>query len=183
MTITTYPEVFQYAESRNISDIYALTLFGQSKHETANFTSNIYKNAINCFGMRPAGTRTQNRIAVMQSGSGSYAVFATVYDSWDDRIALDYYNKTAPPLNLEDVPRYCQEVKNKKYATDTQYVPKWLNVLKDVFSGAGADENQTEFLKSPMMKFGIIGIVIVAILGFLIASKKIKLPFKIPFIG
>ncbi|AXH78618.1 MAG: lysozyme subfamily 2 [Circular genetic element sp.] len=183
MQITNENEVFLFAEQNNISDIYALTLFAQAKHETGNFTSNVFKNAINSFGMRVAQKRPQNKVGTLTTAQGNYAVFSNYVDSWRDRISLDFYNKTLPPTSLEDVPRYIQEVANKGYATDPIYAQKWLNTASSVLSSVGVSPAVTsKFSVSWGSKLGIVGVVVLAIVGYLIASKKIKLPFKIPFL-
>lgn len=184
MAMTTENEILDFAQNNNIGDIYALTLFAQAIHETGKFSSNVFLNAMNSFGMRIAGKRAQNNIGVLETKQGKYAVYSSVADSWRDRINLDFFNKTAPPQEIADIPRYIQEVARKGYATDPAYVQKWLATTQKILISEGAPAGSVSSLRlSGLAKFGIMGAVVVAVLVYLIKSGKIKLPFKIPFLN
>ena len=76
MDFTTFEGVLNYTRSQNLPPMYAVALYSQAVHETNNFTSNIYQNANNAFGMRIAGVRPQNRVGVFETANGNFAMYA-----------------------------------------------------------------------------------------------------------
>lgn len=177
-----------FAERENISLPYAVALYAQSRLETGNFQSNIYRNALNAFGMRPASVRKQNRIDVLQTNNGDFAVYATYVDSWKDRISLDIYNNITPPAVLQDVPAYMRQVLGKGYSDNQdQYYSSWSQIFtQEYLSLDPSAENlgQTEggrfsfFPKLNVKTFGLGFIAFLGIFIFLMKKGVLKNPFK-----
>lgn len=181
--MNTIEDFYQFGDENKLTDLYMQVLFAQAKHETKNFISNVYINAKNLFGMRIAGSRSQNNIGELATASGVYAIYNSTRDSLIDRINLDFYNKVAPPKDLEDVYRYVAEVAGHGYATDPDYIPLWSNHIRTVLLDQDYSESETLSIFDKAKKIGVAVLAIVAVIGYLIAAKKIKLPFKIPFIN
>lgn len=165
-------KVFAFIVSQGYSEAYARALTAQAWHETGNWTSNVWNQANNMFGMKVAQKRPQNN-------SGSYNSYAT-YSSWEDgvldRIALDTYFKTEKPEDNSQVLFYMKEVQLKGYAEDGSYVTKWHNIYNQLYpafelggsTALGVDDSST----SSPMKISAIGWIAVALIVFVLFFKK-----------
>jgi len=88
-------------------------IIAQAQVETGDFTSRLYKEANNLFGMRCAKVRPQKRVACFNN----YAVYGTKEESVKDYLAwLDYANF---PANIESVDSFVYELKKRRYFTDS----------------------------------------------------------------
>lgn len=98
-------------------------VLAQAKLESSNFTSPIFKENNNLFGMKEAKVRAN--LAVGTNRSHAY------YDSWEDSVtdyAL-YYSTYLYKLKTEqDYYKYLQE----HYAEDTGYVERLKQIVKGV---------------------------------------------------
>lgn len=131
MTVTNFSGIIEWARVKNLPEIYALCLFSQAQHETGRFTSNLFLNANNAFGMKVANTRPQQRSGVFELPEGNFAMYADVESSYNDRIALDDYARRVMPTQLTDVREYCSSVVNSGYALDPTYLGKWLAFINE----------------------------------------------------
>jgi len=102
-------------------------LIAQAKHETGNFTSNVFKQANNLFGMRIPQTRPSLRSGYFIARDGSkYSKYKTVLDSAKDmRLYLENQNFPVPG----DLFQYVAGLKNRGYFGDS-----FINYLKGVQS-------------------------------------------------
>ena len=125
--------------------IYAQVLYAQAVHETGNFTSNLYKNYNNLFGMKPSRAREKYYNSEIDLGSETFASYDMPLKSVLDRIDLDVYNNVAIPFDVEDVVPYMEVVLRKGYATDPQYLGKWVNTLRNVGNDIGGSGDDDEF--------------------------------------
>jgi len=109
---------------------YKALLFAQARLETGNFTSDLYKHHGNMFGMNPAQQRRQYYDSVTASG---FAHYASTGDSLADRLNLDVVNSVV----YQNPYQYMKAVMSKGYATDPNYIKKWIAVAKSVYSDIG----------------------------------------------
>lgn len=182
----------QFLENTDAEDsIYLRALYAQAVHETGRFTSSIYKNANNMFGMRPAQTRTKFYDSVFNTGSGEYASYSNLALSLADRIDLDKWNKISLPDHDTRVNQFYTDVWNKGYATDPNYVSKATAVFNQIFpynipingeliKYAGIDftddferpVNADRSLPESGSTFGVILLVILLGVGLFFGFKK-----------
>lgn len=114
--------------------LYHRALYAQAFHETGGFSSRVWKETKNMFGMRPSLTRTKYYCDILETQSGKYATYDDFDDSIKDRIDLDNnFRRETDLRTLDDVRNYMDHVKFKGYATDPDYVQKWTNVYNQIF--------------------------------------------------
>lgn len=171
--------------------VYIAVLLAQASVETDWFKSPNYMEANNMFGMRPAKKRPQNRVGIRVAGNnGEFAVFATLNESLRDRIAWDSYNNISRPQTWDDVTTYMAIVMQKGYTHESTYIQAWKDRLGryvEAFdNGAvnvdfvgGADDADGLFdnggsgglglidgYNKFKLKYGLIGVVILAVGGY-----------------
>lgn len=129
MDFTRFENFKNYFTTRGLPDVYAVVLYAQAIHETGRFTSNVYRNANNAYGMKVAKVRPQNRVGSF----GAYALYASVEDSILDRIAWDAYNSISPVDNINDIQEYMRTV-IPRYAEDPDYFQKWFTYVREVLN-------------------------------------------------
>ncbi len=117
---------------------FILIAAAQAMHETGYFTSNVFKNNKNYFGMRQPSVRDTTSLG----DKGGYASFATLPDSVTDYVLWWRY-KDQPPqyeiANLDSVKDFVKKLKAKGYYEDSVInyqngVNKALNTLKSLIS-------------------------------------------------
>lgn len=88
-------------------------LQAQSIHETGNFTSRLFKEKNNLFGMKIPQQRQTLNVA---PGNQQFSRFVSIDDSVKDMLLyLDHFKI---PLDQEDAFRYAQILKDKNYYED-----------------------------------------------------------------
>jgi hypothetical protein len=112
---------FQATEYEKITPL----LIAQSRHETANFTSNVYKNAHNLFGMCIPTRRNSTR----KGEYNSYSKYKSDLDSAKDM--LIYLRYTAFPTENMDAYDFALNLKDRNYYEDSfgnyfSAIVKWL---------------------------------------------------------
>lgn len=103
----------------------AVDLLKQAKLETANFTSRIYREDNNLFGMRPNSRNIF--IGVDDTPNGKFCVYDSLFDSVRDRIALDIQNGVAAVNGKQ----YMEEVLDNGYVPSGQrfaYLERWKKI-------------------------------------------------------
>lgn len=179
MTFDQFFGIFNQSPAQG-NRVYAMALYAQAVLETGNFTSRLFKDHNNMFGMNPAKVRTRFYDDVTSSSEGSKASYASPTQSMLDRVDLDFYNKVSLPTQVDEVRRYMSVVQSKGYATDASYVAKWAEVLKrladsDVIGDANEDfDDEPETAGFSKMIPWAIGIIIVVIIW---KKFRHKLPF------
>lgn len=198
MDISNFNDLIDWTNSSQLPKIYTAVLFAQAIHETGRFTSNIFLNANNAFGMRPALKREQNIVSILDTANGQFAVYADTKSSFIDRVHLDEYNNTPKPRYLQDIEPYIDMVLGKNYVPVNQrssYKTAWIALTNEVLMnnkslldmGNTTDSELGEILNSsnldsdtPMTFAGINPKIIVFIIGAVLAFfgvKKIKKRF------
>lgn len=125
--------------AQGFSVYYADVLYAQALHESGHFTSNIYQNTNNCFGMKQPKVRPTTSLGGWTGTNGvKWANYTDVSSSIEDRILWDGYNKIKFPETPEEVKQYMQNVQSKGYAEDPQYISKVL-ALTGKLSGTSAE--------------------------------------------
>jgi len=99
----------------NISDFGIELLVAQARHETGNFTSAIFRESNNFFGMRHPRRRATRSIGVHRE----HARFQTLDDSVIDMILYLIHFRTNPG-DFANVESYVRELKNDGYFEDTE---------------------------------------------------------------
>jgi len=95
-------------------------VFAQAVHETGHFTSNIFNENNNLFGMKMAYQRPKTAIGI-KNGHAEYS-------NWKESV-IDYalwQNKYANFLDKDDYLNYL----SKNYAEDKKYVQKLKSIIK-----------------------------------------------------
>jgi len=90
-------------------------VIAQSKVETGDYTSDLYKRANNAFGMRVPELRRSNRIGT----TNNYSSYASIGDSLED--LLYYFEAVNFPTNIGSVGEYTMELKKRNYFTADYY--------------------------------------------------------------
>lgn len=111
----------QWYGYKNIS---TAVIFAQAKHETGNFTSAIYEENNNLFGMQVPSIR-KNYVTGKNRG---HATFKSLFDSVRDYF-LRQQNFRIPSTSDEE---YMIRTNNSGYAEDMSYYNKWKSVLAGV---------------------------------------------------
>ena len=136
----------------NSISYYVAILYAQAVHETGYFSSTLYKEHNNLFGMKPAQMRPQFYDSVVTLGNETFASYSSLEQSFKDRKNLDENNQpfgvqtlannpfgsmvvlVGSAIEFEQYPfNYMQSVLDKGYATDPNYLQKWENIYNDVF--------------------------------------------------
>jgi hypothetical protein len=112
-------EVFRGTEYENLVPF----IIAQAKHETGNFTSNLFRNHNNMFGMKVPVKRKSFRNGETESG---FSTFESTTDSARD--FLEYLRSVNFPKNVDSF-QYVAALKNRRYFEDT-----FGNYLKGVQS-------------------------------------------------
>jgi len=185
---------------QNNDMVYMTILYAQARLETGNFTSRVYMDANNMFGMRPTTRRAQNRVGVLSTNNGEFAKFQTLNESFRDRVEWDSYNNIPRPQTLEEARGYMERVMSKGYTHESTYISTWLQILSslidsgvaeiygqspiDVEGLEGGEDGEGLFdgtgglgliegINKFKVKYGIIGLFVVAVLGWF-AYKRFK---------
>jgi len=92
-------------------------LQAQAIHETGNFTSRLFLEQNNVFGMKVPSIRKTLNVAPLTGGMGTgFSIFLGIDDSVKDMLLyLDHFNI---PLDLADPFLYAQILKDKNYYED-----------------------------------------------------------------
>lgn len=102
-------------------------IYAQAKHETGNFTSSIFKENKNLFGMKQSFNTKGGFIETGTSRGHA------VYKNWFDSIR-DYFIRQKNGFNIKalTVEKYINETLNSNYAEDKNYKNKWLNTYNSL---------------------------------------------------
>lgn len=105
-----------------------------AQHETGNYTSDVYKNDHNLFGMKwTNGARGQ--VATKGSASGEADFYAHYSDDSESiKDLLKWFSYTNFPTTVADANQYASELSKRGYFTDTltnyaTAISKWLSKL------------------------------------------------------
>lgn len=128
-------QVKEAALNAGCTEAMAKIIVAQSKHESAYlgipYNSNVYKKALNCYGMKMPRVRPHpwikgaSNIVRTSEGSAPYAEYESAYHSTRDLIDWLTYSKI--PLNIPTVEEYAAVLKKKGYYGDSQ-----ANYLKNL---------------------------------------------------
>lgn len=102
-------------------NIDTAVIFAQAKHETGNFTSDIYKENNNLFGMQVPSIR-KNYVTGKNRG---HATYKSLFDSVRDYF-LRQKNFRIPSTSNFD---FMMSTNDSGYAEDGSYYRKWKNIL------------------------------------------------------
>lgn len=99
----------------------------QAFHETGNFSSQVFKENKNLFGMRHPKIRKN----YSQGTKHNHAYYSSYFDS-----IRDYFirQKVFSISNTSSVKTYVNETVNSNYAEDSGYAFKWLNIYNRIKS-------------------------------------------------
>lgn len=99
-------------------------IYGQTKHETGDFTSRIFKENKNLFGMR----LPKKRKTVATGERYYHATYKNIYGS-----ILDYfYRQKAFNVNSTSDSKFIESTVDSNYAEDRHYKDKWINMVSTV---------------------------------------------------
>lgn len=147
MDFTSVAGVQAYGRTKGISDAYVLCLFSQAILETGHFTSNVYNNARNAFGMRIASGRDQGNTGTYTSPTnGDFALYPDVEASFNDRIALDIQNGVSFPVTQGDIEVYLRSVLDHNYVPSSErgnYYSSWMSILYTTYQANNSMLNIT----------------------------------------
>ena len=122
------PDLSADLGSRGISTEYCEALAWQAAHETGYFTSNLYRNYNNAFGMQVPKQRDFYGLEQgHKTAEGTAAVYASPLQSIVDRIVWDEY----ADIHFTDIEEYLFQVQQKGYATDPQYIEKIMKMYSN----------------------------------------------------
>lgn len=110
----------------NVPDDTAKLLTAQAMHETGNFTSRLYKEQNNLFGMRHPTVRDTLSLE-MRNG---YATFARLEDSVQDMLL--YYKEFNLTPSWKEPAQFVKEIRAKGYFEDN-YLP-YFNAVRSHLS-------------------------------------------------
>lgn len=97
---------------------YLPWIVAQAKHETGNFTSNLYKNHSSLFGMKvPSRRPFDGSPGPLAPDGGRYASYSSYAQSAKDYLNLLRFNRF--PTNLSTLSGFVSALKADGYFTDT----------------------------------------------------------------
>lgn len=97
-------------------------IYGQSRLETGNFWSNIYKENKNLFGMKKPSIR-KTKVVGENRGHATYLThWGSIYDYF---LRQKHFN-----INYENKRQYIDDTQSSGYAEDLEYKEKWWNNYK-----------------------------------------------------
>lgn len=99
-------------------------LYAQAYHETGNFSSKIFKENNNIFGMRQAQVRKNYATGTAHA----HATFSSLFNSVRDYFERQKYFKVANVGGSG----YVESTVKSNYAEDREYSKKWLNIYNNV---------------------------------------------------
>jgi len=117
----------KFSEEKLISKIKELNIkfphivLAQSKLETGNFTSKVFKEGNNLFGMREA----KQRITTALGTENNHAF----YETWMESVYDFSFHQCKYLSNITNEEQYFQYL-GQNYAEDTTYVSKLRNLIK-----------------------------------------------------
>lgn len=113
LPVDKFREIESIASGEGYSLNMCKYITAQSMHETADFTSGVYRTNHNMFGMRQPSKRETTSLGAV----GGYASYASDEDSIRDMLLyLDY---VGCPKDFATIKEYIQFLKSKSYFTDT----------------------------------------------------------------
>ena len=115
--------LYNYLKELNVK--FPEIIIAQARLETANYTSTIFKENNNLFGMKEA----KIRITTNKGSNLGHAVF----DNWQDSV-LDYAFYQARYLGSIKTQKEYFDYLNNRYAEDPNYISKVNKIVKDVES-------------------------------------------------
>lgn len=130
-------------------------LYAQAKHETGNFTSEVFKDNNNLFGMRQAFIRPRD----VEGTRHNHAYYKNHRQSVIDYFLRQKYYKLG---NLTDE-EFMQATIQSNYAEDTSYITKWKAHILQV---------KTPFLFSLIIYGGLFFLFVMPLLYFIIKLFK-----------
>ena len=110
---------------------YADFILAQARHESADFTSKVYRDNNNPFGMKvPSKREFLGSVGTKASDGGYYAKYES--DSVAFKDYLKWLRAVRFPADVETIEDYARELRERKYYTDslanyTRALKKWLN--------------------------------------------------------
>lgn len=142
--------------------ISTAVIYGQAKHETGNFTSTIFKENKNLFGMREPSVRKTYATGTARN----HATFKNLFDS-----VRDYFLRQKDfSIDSGTDTGFIDSTVSSNYAEDRQYKEKWLKIIDGV--------------KKPFSNWLIVLLFFFVVLAsFLLfksekSNKKLKMKFK-----
>lgn len=140
--------IYNTLRQADVPDVNARIIIGQARHETASFSSNVFKKNNNAFGMKMPSVRKSPYIlssgtsAPANEGSTPYARYASVEDSAKDLLHWLRYNKVDwAAVNTPE--KYASFLKSKSYYGPTaefyaNQITVFFNQMKNwVFKNPG----------------------------------------------
>lgn len=123
VAVTNEQIIYQAAREQGVPDTVAKLMIAQSKQETGEFTSAVFKDDHNGFGMKVPSVRKDPYIkgpsshTQLKEGTVPYAAYENLSDSTKSLINWMQYNK----IKWEDIDtpeKYATVLKNKGYYGD-----------------------------------------------------------------
>jgi uncharacterized FlgJ-related protein len=171
MSATIDQQIYNAALSKGFTPTAAKLVAAQARHETGNYTSNIFKLNNNLFGMKfvkqPLATQGS---ASPRSEGDFYARYKSVGDSVKDLIDRNYTitrgGVTPEQLkNATDSLDFATKLKARGYYGDT--ISIYANGLKSALNRI----NVVEFVQKNKGKLLILGLILVSV-SFYIYNKN-----------
>lgn len=163
--------IYQTSRQEGAPDVVAKLIISQSQHETGNWTSTVFKDDHNGFGMKVPSIRKDPYIkgpsvhAVKREGGIPYAHYDNLADSTRSLIHWIKYNKI-DWADIDTPEKYADVFKRKKYygdalSTYTHRLSVFYNQIKD-----------TAFKYRKQIGIAIIGTVLITLGIFIYAKTK-----------
>jgi len=99
-------------------------IYAQAKHETGDFTSKIFKENKNLFGMRKPSIRANS----VNGENNGHATFSSLYNSVRDYFQRQNYFE----ISNQNNDLFMASTVNSNYAEDKAYLQKWSNVRRNL---------------------------------------------------
>jgi len=100
-------------------------IVAQAMHETGNFTSDIYRENNNAFGMKEPRQRPTTATGTRRG----HATYSGVWSGLADYFMRQAYFKIP---NTSDAAVYMADTVNSNYATDAEYLAKWKRAYREL---------------------------------------------------
>lgn len=99
-------------------------IYAQAKHETGNFTSPIFLESNNLFGMKQPSQRRTKALGTSRGHATFKNWFTSIYDYF---LRQKYFKISGKNTNA-----FIQDTVNSGYAEDKAYIHKWQALVKSL---------------------------------------------------
>lgn len=115
-------QIYNIAKKRGLSDSVSRLIVAQARHETGNYSSNVFKSCNNLYGYKFVNGKWQLSSCSNSPEGGKYAKYSTIADSVNELIDWLQRREKEGKLDTSKIfttGQYALALKNSNYYTDS----------------------------------------------------------------